>query len=910
MVTIIKCEVALGRVTFCFRVKPKIIMFLFAAFSRAAVDHYQLGNRLSEIGMKQQPNGGFSEQANQEANAETTYHAIYLGFTYGLYQHMNFPNAQRFITSLRNRDGGAGMAPGMKSSVEATYYYYKAASVLMPGAVDVPSIIEFLKNHYDSNSGLFRDSNDADPSVKATHFAYLTLHNNENELTWLNTFAIRNFITDHTQDDHYAFDGVDTIDAQIYGTSISKAISLSTNNYRAEQYVKKIIIDGIKAKNISLYTIGRVLCSGTSENYLEIPGEVKEFLHVTESINDLYYLTRLLAHDGQFEKMFDVQLYAITSDGQGIDLSRSGLTLNQVVRPAASVRLLKRFINQFVQVNVSITLGDEKTSETHLEFDERSGIWIGDRFTHATKLGPITFDVTAWMPIRDGNQVDMTKNIHGTISLPVDISCEATIGADELIPHGAILEPGAAIKSILHGRFEEGIEVEENTLATFAVYDSSDALLFYDSNEFKNDHTFNYVFDPKHPLPDGHIKVSVEIGDRQHGIHTRKEFRYAYKANMTVVSSNIKNTPKLGELLKVSLVPGVLNAEGVAELFKDEKDFGDDLHDAASESFYPSGVAEAQKYAMLLKCGNAVAKTVDGEVSVVDGSLSVEFETTVDENIDLATGFTIEFNYKNSEGFLVPLHMDQPIDVKLDTNIVAESVKGFDKPAKLTYGQAIKAELVVKEKNVGKTLLPGLAFPVIILKKEGRVIAERTASCDQKGLETLEFIIDASVPKGQVQAEIVVRKGDEYLPLLADGKALTQKFDIEGDIKFDAKVVQTADAITIDYTTLFNEKAITGGFFVAKLMTPDGQVAATYNAAAATSMSRISIPTKYLHGDYTVDLYRAGDNTAVVSTKVSVQSKVAAWFSALPIETLVVVAAFVVFCWSVHLRTQFRIRNI
>ncbi|EAY12039.1 hypothetical protein TVAG_038850 [Trichomonas vaginalis G3] len=886
-------------------------MFLFAALSRSAnsgIDQYLLGKRLAELGLKQHANGGFFEVAGQEPTAELTYHAIYLGFTYGLFKNMDFSNAQRFVTSLRNRDGGAGMSPGQKSSVEATYYYFKAATIILPNALDIPSVVEFLKNHYDSNSGLFRDTLDSDPTVRATHFAYLTLNKLENELTWLNTFAIRNYITDHTQDDRFSFDGIDEINAQIYGTAISRAISLQSNNYRADQYSKKLISDGIKAKNITLYQIGNLLNALNQEGSSDVPEELKN-PDIPETINDLFSLTRLLVSQGIFEKLLDIELFAITTDNQVLELGRGGLTLGQVVRPAAVARILKRFVNPYLAINLTTTIGEEKSVDTKLDFDERNGVWMGDRYTQATKLGQLTFDIQTWLPIREGHQVDVTKNIQTSVSLPVDISCDVTASAEEIIPVGGIIEPGAAVKSVLHGRFEDGIEVEEGTMATFAVYDSSEALLFYDSADFKLDHTFQWIFDPKNPIPDGYVKFSVEIGDRQHDIHTRKEFRYLYHANMTVISHKINSTPKLGELLKVSMVPGVI-VDGAVEQFNDEKSFGEDLKDASTEGFFPSGPAEAQKYQMVLKCGNAIAKTVDGEIKVVEHNITVEFETTVDENIDLATGFNIEFVFKNSEGFTVPLSLQEPIAVTLNSEIIAEQVKGLEKPQKLTYGQTIKAELVVKEKNVGKTLLPGLAFPVILLKKGDRVVAEQTATCDQKGLESVEFTIDASVPSGKLTAEIVVRKGEEYLPLEFNEKKLTQEYEIEGQIVFDHKIVQTSDAITIDYTTMFNNKAITGGFFVAKVMTPDGQVAANLPAAQTLSKSRISIPTQFLRGEYTVDLYRIGETTPVVSTKVAVQSKVVTWFSQLPIETLVVIAAFALFCWTVHLRTQFRIRNI
>jgi len=228
------------------------------------------------------------------------------------------------------------------------------------------------------------------------------------------------------------------------------------------------------------------------------------------------------------------------------------------------------------------------------------------------------------------------------------------------------------------------------------------------------------------------------------------------------------------------------------------------------------------------------------------------------------------------------------------------------KDSKIVYSEAIKAELVIKEKKSAKILHPGRAYPVIIIKKDGKIIAERSGFEGEDGKITIKLPIDASIPKGKVTAEVVIKKGANYLPLQFNEKNAQYTYTIDGDLVFNSKVLQTEDSIIIDYTSTYEGKQIDGGFFRGKIIRPDGQVAANLPIASMTKANRLTIPTEGLKGDYTVELSRLNDEAALLQTKVTVQSKIVSWFNNLPIEGIVLVATFIIFAYSIKLRTQFR----
>ena len=884
-------------------------MFLFLAqLSASVVDAYTLGKEVQELRRFQHQNGGFFDGA-REANAKDSCHALYVISTFGSFPYVDLQGVLRFAATLRNRDGGAGMSPGQKSSIEATWYYYKIQTTLTQGDVDVPSIVEFLKSNYHKDSGLFRDTADADPSVEATYYAYQLLTKFETDLSWLQTFNTRNYIQDHSSDDRFKFEGVDETDAQIYGAVIAKCISVSGQSFRLSTYASKRIEEGIKAGNITVEEIGK-LAEGleASEGGDNLPAETNNYIKLSDSLTDLYYSTVILSKSKDINKFFDVMVYGVTPDNQQINIEKDGVTIQQIIRPVLQIVSLQRFVNPLFGANISMTVADEQVISEMVQFNQQTASFPCQRLTQITRLGQLTIDVDIYLSSRNAAPIQIQKNIVSHISLPLDITCDATINGDDSIQQGGEVVLGTQFKSVVHARIESGIELEENTAVTFSVQDAAGVQLYYENADFKNDYTFQYTLDAKYPIPNGLIKVAVEVGDRQNGIHTRQEFRYQYRNTLAVVDAEIEGTPKLGELLKVKMHPGILQDGELVNFVNQEQFDCSNLHDASTEAYFPPSVIEAHKYTMLLKCGGALIKAIEGEVKAGDNEkVEVNFETSVEENIDSASGFNIEFEFVSEEGVPTPLHMANELPVKLDAEIVVDSLDGL-KGGKIAYGDSLKVDVVVKEQKSSKILFPGRAYPVLLIKKGDQIISERSGKADEEsGKVSIELPIDASIPTGNLVAEICIKKGHEYLPVPFNGKEVSTKYSVDGNLVFNAEITNTPDAILVDYTSTFQDKAIYGGYFQGRIYRPDGQLVAELPVASMMSANRLSIPTAHLSGEYTVELVRYGDNQALLQTKVTVQNKLLHWITSLPFELIVLLLSFAIFAWAIKIRKTFRV---
>jgi hypothetical protein len=186
------------------------------------IDVHTLGKAVAEMGLFQNESGGFAD-FGREANARDTLYAVWLGATFGAFPYIDTPRCARWVQTLRNPDGGAGISPGSNSSIFATYCYYHITSLLSPEAVEGITITNFLRSHYDSRSGLFRELMDDEPSINATYYAYeLLRYFRDADLGWINRFAIGTWRKDQLARGHFEFEGISPQLAQLWGGSIAK----------------------------------------------------------------------------------------------------------------------------------------------------------------------------------------------------------------------------------------------------------------------------------------------------------------------------------------------------------------------------------------------------------------------------------------------------------------------------------------------------------------------------------------------------------------------------------------------------------------------------------------------------------------------------------------------------------------
>jgi hypothetical protein len=545
--------------------------------------------------------------------------------------------------------------------------------------------------------------------------------------------------------------------------------------------------------------------------------------------------------------------------------------------------------------------GDEEPYLETLQIDYQSGLFTSQRMTTINRLGQLSVEVVAWAPFELGPPLWITKSIRSHVSLPIEITSDARLTADEPIPLNGEVEAGVNFRITLEGKFDESLEIHESTTATFSVTDSAGALLHHKSEDFKPSLEFTWQL-PVVALPAGQLSLIVEVGDRLNGIHTRKEFLYKVNTRMAATNITVPDDLKLSDILKVKMTPALESGnEYVA--FRNEK-FYDELVDAAGEAFYPQTASETQHYSMRIKVGGVVVKTAEGEVVVNgDNELSVEFESSVDDNLDFATGFSIDFQFDAENSAPIPLIMDKEIFVRVRSKIVAEGEALA--ASKVEYGSTVKAEFKLKDEEGGRYLSAGRAFPVLVIlsKATRKVLLEKKCKIDDDKFLT-KVQIGAAVPDGPVVVAVQIRKGKELVPVLTkNGTTYESDVVVTGTITYNAKVREAGKYAIVDFTTSYKDKVLPGTAFSCRVLEGDA-VIAELPLAQKKKGSRLSWESKNKKGSYTLELRRLTglDEAPLFTKQITIENSVVGFIAHLPVEGIAIAISFALFVWSVKLR--------
>lgn len=886
--------------------KVSKMFFGIIALASSLVDMYTMGKEVADLVRFQHQTGGFYDD-EREANARDTFRAIWVAATYGAFPYIDAKACFRWIQTLQNRDGGATLIPGSKSSVYGTYLYYQMASIYSPESVDPAKIAEYLRQNL-VDSGLFKDSENAEPSIEATYYAYELLSKfHDVDLSWANNFAIKNYLSDHLVDDHFEFEGISTLKAQLYAGSIAKFVSLTVPFHRISEYVVSKLQAAVKSGKIN----NEEAASGARLLYIfgdeAIPASLIQALKIDSTLADIYHTSIVLAASGEISKFFDIKVNCIDSQNKFINIESEGVNVQQIVRPAVSVTSLGRFINPLMRVNATISVNGETPYTEQLQIDYQTGLFAGQRMTPVNKLGQMKVDIVAWFTTEIGIPLISTKSVQAHVSLPVEISVDASVEGEESIPVGGVLAEGANIIAKVDSKIDESLELQETTMVTFQVTDTAGALIYYKSENFKEKIEFAWQL-PAIALPTGSVKITIEIGDKVNGIHTHKEYAYRIVNVMAATNVEVPKDLKLNDLLKVKMVPA-LEINQMYTTFANEKFVEGELVDAAGEVFYPQTSSETQQYSMRIKVGDTVVKVVQGEVKVDENNkLYVEFESNVDENLDFATGFSVdfEFNAEDMEPILLKKESDNFVQVNAKIVGEGEELKGGE----VEYGKKISAELKLKEQDSGKYLTAGRAYPVIAIlrKSDKKVLLEKKMKIDDNKFEG-KIQISAAVPAGEAIVAIMIRKGSELIQVQTnEGKSFEATINVIGQIEFKSKIIEVSKYLIIDFYTQINGQKLRGTAFECNLVDKQGNVVATVPLAQKKKGSRLSLDASAFKGTYTVELRRlnSADEKPLFTQQISFESCICTILNQLPIEAIATILSFVLFVWSIRLRKAIR----
>ena len=499
-----------------------------------------------------------------------------------------------------------------------------------------------------------------------------------------------------------------------------------------------------------------------------------------------------------------------------------------------------------------------------------------------------------------------TKTAVSRISLPVDIACEAWLHADEIIPVGGEIQPGVNFRVNLNGKLED-IQIHESTAVTFQVTDPSGAILAHNYDEFKEQLEFTWSL-PALAIPVGNLVVTVEIGDTENGIHTRKDFEYKLTGVMAATNVEVPANLKLSDVLRVKMTPAIKTGDEYVS-FSNQKYFEGDLKDATGETFFPQTAAESQRYSMRVSVGGVTVKTVEGEVQEENNVLVVEFETNVNENLDFATGFKIDFLFDPDNAAEVPLECEHENFVKVSSKVVYEG--DVLESGTVEYGQKFNVEFRLKDQDSGKYLEAGHAYPVIVLLRSSdhTVLLEKKAKINDDKYKA-KIKVTVAAENGPALVAIMIRKGEELVQVLNSNNEPQQSgITVTGDLTVESIVVEAQRIVVVDFITSYKGKPIRGAALKAKVFDVQGNLVAELPLAQMKYGSRLSWESGELKGQYNIQIFRLHSlNEKPFHEKViNVVHPIVSVIHRLPIEGITLAVAFIIFIWSIRIRKSIQV---
>jgi hypothetical protein len=314
---------------------------------------------------------------------------------------------------------------------------------------------------------------------------------------------------------------------------------------------------------------------------------------------------------------------------------------------------------------------------------------------------------------------------------------------------------------------------------------------------------------------------------------------------------------------------------------------------------------------MRVKVGGVVVKTTEGEPSDVDGRLVVEFESAVDENLDFATGFSLDFQFRAENGVLTPLALEAEPFGTINSTIVAEG-EPLSSAASIEYGANVSASFKLKDKEADRYLAPGRAFPVLVVlaKSDRSVLIERKCKYVDENYAA-KVQLGAGIPPGDVIIAVKIRKPGQLVEVVGlNGKPYESSVKVAGQISFHAKVKETGKYTIVTFGASLNREKLPGTAFACKIVGPKDEVVTVLPLAQKKKGSELTWNTDGIRGIYALQLIRAGvsDGEPLFVYPITLEGTVAGLISHLPIEGLSIGLAFVFFFWSVRLRSEIRIR--
>eukprot|EP01125_Pyxidicula_operculata_P022751 TRINITY_DN9550_c0_g1_i1.p1 TRINITY_DN9550_c0_g1~~TRINITY_DN9550_c0_g1_i1.p1 ORF type:complete len:971 (+),score=279.65 TRINITY_DN9550_c0_g1_i1:71-2983(+) len=921
---------------------------------------------VTNLAEHQASNGGFVTMRDSEPTLEATSQALFLASLFGLKDTLNLDGVAGFLQTVHNQDHGYGKFVGAPSDLDSVRDALLVHAHLGKPVENSAELVKFIHSLYHRETQMFANTAGGIGDLKATATAlqcFATLNQlqsdavldkqdaiRKNLLSLLKTNAEKGtkYFSSITSDNYHAilvasFVGVDLSDAESFARYFQERQVTAVNSpYAGAFYADKdesdVTVEDIVHVSAALSVLQKA--AGLKNNQLFDMIDTEAMVRFASSLpRNLKYAAdafHAIAYTPIFQQAFKINvLYDVVNSK--FRPAGNKIVVGTQTKPQVSVRTHFGLPHSAVEVRYTVShLPSGLKQTTKLSYNDESQTYVNDEFVDTTdRLGELTFSYEIrWAVANLGDDVVFkvveTKYVGYDISvvsqaeyngLPVEVQGVVGVGAtfnfDVRLGTVKQLKP-----ALLSGDFD----------VVFAVLDSSRVVIHEEKFSAKGNEkpiAFKYALTSTN-LPAGALIFAVGISN-ENGYHTQESVLYNLKSSVVVsdvsfdgVAAGVVPSFKVGDTVKVTMTPGVLNA-GKVEGFQSQDFHGKEV----TREFYMD-VASAETNENLF--------SLMGRTNVTDGKSVYVFSLDITENFDaIGASNVITFRYTDAAGQVFPLQTvdaageasEEKLKYKVDTNLEVTELVNAPSDGVLEYGNQVKFSFKVKDTVSGKYITANSRKAGVYLALRHNQDKDAFTSTkvnavqlfDEKTGEPTNFqvswTVNPNAVKGKGVLELVAQSSDGKEVVLNNEKGQSWRVQVQIGGKLNFQTNSYSKKITDEETAFFVElelscesRLLTGASLVATISQSSkaGKTVVAENVAVSHGeadgkyqLSWLLKPTEAVAGDYVVELFRQVDvrsgATPLYSVVVKYQPESGS-FLPFSTEFLVLVTLGSAFVWT------------
>jgi len=876
----------------------KVLVLLLTTYLIQSVVGYGSGisNTVFSVGNYQAENGGFTTNVMdlEPGNLGDTAHALFLASLFGVKSRVNSEQAQAFLQTVKNSDGGYADKPGQPSSLESIRNALLSYHYLDTIPYDISGLTSFVHSLHDANSKLFRDTPGTTPDYRATAralqifdlldvkdaevgnykaalLAKLTESKKEKEE--------QSYFSSITSDNYFAILVADLVGFTFedpkpwrkYFQARQVSQGPKAGGFYADEYATDAEVHDAEYAVHALYILnGKKTLTNANLNLNALSGFLNS---LPPALNNAAHAYAALARTQSFQEGFKLSANYVVKGDQKYKVAGNRIVQGSVFRPSVFFRTTYGQPHAGAVATAEIAHAD-KTESAKFTFNEQTGYYESeDHFDSANLFGDVSVSYTMKFNTAGFEDLVFVFNEKKSIGYDLTVTPKATLGSEEFAPgeevglqtefNFAVALGTVATPSLKTGEFK----------LTFSVIDSSSVVAHTESIDGRansNDINFKYELSEA-SFPAGDVTFRFEVSN-ENGIHTVEDVTYSLRVSMVAgdIDFDEDQILNLGQKLSVSMQPGTLYDGAVHHYAKGSRRFFLDVHSAGKSH---------------VRLGS-----FPGQARSSGDSQEYVFEISIPSRFDFLGTSVVTFRYVDNKGQDVVLKnydseenelFKQELTYQVEASLELVDLEGAPEAGALNYGDEISMSFKVQD-SISETFVQrGSQDSTVFLAlkhtgKDGKSYASTKVrgvpDRDETGqpiLFNINWAVDANAAKEPGQLVLYTLNADMVeIPLKHEGSDWAVDVTVAGSLKIDHQTYSrtfddsdTSFFVTFDLSS--NDRKLSGAEFVAKITGADGRVIDLLPVAAgpegAYQVSWNIDTDSAKTGNYAVDIFKKGD---------------------------------------------------